>query len=172
MAKSNTKATSSSSSQTKITVQLASFFKRLIAWVYDLLGGLAVFILALTAGLALINLIAIPFNVDGEQLSLMISQNPLWSVYLLLCVQYYYVWCWVKGGQTVGMRAWRLKVCKPDGQLLDWKEGYLRSLASLGGIGTIWALIDKDKRGLQDLVCNSRVIQLPKNLPTEKKPLI
>jgi len=61
------------------------------------------------------------------------------------------------------MKAWRIQVFKQNGQLLSWKEAYIRSWLSLGGIGTLWGLFDKEKRGLQDLVFNARVIELPKD---------
>jgi len=155
-----------------LQVTLASFWKRLAAWVYDLLGGLAVFILAMVLGLAVIQGVATPWVEDRSALSSSLYANPFWSLYLLLCVQYYYVWCWVKGGQTVGMRTWRLKLCKPDGSLLSWQEAYLRSVVSLGGIAQIWSLFDKENRGLQDLACDSRVVQLPKGYDNPKQPLI
>ena len=145
-----------------ITVTLASFWRKLAAWVYDLLGAIAVFILALLVGYIVISLVSILLE-SSDNLSNQLSNNPLWIFYLAASVQYYYVWCWVKGGQTVGMRAWHLKLCKPDGQLLSWKEAYYRSFLSLGGVAQVWSLIDKENRGAQDIPFNSRIILLPKN---------
>lgn len=160
-----------------VQVTLAPFWKRLFAWVYDLLGGLAVFILALAIGLLVAWAVTYPWIEDGHSVSDSLNSNPLWFLFLLTSVQYYYAWCWVKGGQTVGMRAWRLKICKPDGQHLNWKEAYIRTFASLGGVSTIWSIFDKEKRGLQDIAINSRVILLPKGYEKEQygkedKPLI
>ncbi|WP_196137461.1 RDD family protein [Aliikangiella sp. G2MR2-5] len=168
----SSKAKTAPPPQKMVEVTLASCWKRIIAWVYDLLGGLAVFILALVIGLLASTLIALPFGYSGAEVSQSLSNNPLWLVYIFACVQYYYVWCWVKGGQTVGMRTWRLKLCKPDGQLLTWQEGYIRSFASLGGIGTLWCIVDKENRGLQDLACDSRVVLLPKESRKKEKPLL
>ena len=70
------------------------------------------------------------------------------------------------------MRTWRLKLCKPDGSHLSWKEAYIRSLVSLGGISTLWCLFDKEKRGLQDLVVDARVVQLPKEQKKPQQPII
>jgi len=162
-------------------VSLASFWKRLAAWIYDLLGAVAVFILALVTGYLLIYILSLPWaepggavsnELNANPLSNQLNNNPLWLIYLAASVQYYYVWCWVKGGQTVGMRAWRLKICKPNGELLSWREAYLRSFASLGGLSLLWSLFDREKRGLQDLVCDSRVVQLPKSNNKSQKPLI
>ncbi|WP_444998114.1 RDD family protein [Aliikangiella sp. IMCC44359] len=156
----------------KLVVTLAPFGKKLIAWVYDLLGALAVFILALVVGYIVIYLVTLPWFDSGETLSKSIYNNPLWLIYNIACVQYYYVWCWVKGGQTIGMKTWHLKLCKPDGNNLTWKEAYLRSLFSLGGIAIIWGIFDKENRGFHDLICNSRVVQLPKDFNKNKQPLI
>ncbi len=169
----STSSNVSNNSQTsKITVTLASFWKRLIAWVYDLLGGLAVFILALVLGYLIVYIVSMPWVENAEQVSSWLSSSIIWPVYLFLCVQYFYAWCWVKGGQSLGMRTWRLKICKPNGDLLTWKEAYIRTIVSLGGIGTLWCLVDDEKRGLQDIAINSRVVQLPKGFNQPQKPLI
>ena len=153
-----------------VQVTLASFWKRLAAWVYDLLGALAVFILAIVVGLIVVNIALWVEN--SEQVSKSLNGNPLWAIYLVACIQYFYVCCWVKGGQTLGMRTWRLKLCKPDGKHLTWKEAYIRSFASLGGASIIWCLFDKENRGLHDLVVNSRVVQLPKEPNKPQQPII
>lgn len=157
---------------TPTSVYPAGFWKKLMAWIYDLLGGLAVFILAMVVGYLIIYLVTFTFFDNGEQLSKSLTNNPLWSLYLFAAVQYFYVWCWVKGGQTLGMKTWRLKLCKADGSLLSWKEGYIRSLASLGGVAILWSLIDKEKRGLHDLIVASFVVELPKEAKKPQKPLI
>ncbi|MDQ7050276.1 MAG: RDD family protein [Enterobacterales bacterium] len=167
----------SQSSQSKaanvVSVTLAPFWRRLFAWIYDLLGALGVFILALLVGQILLYLVTLPFVDDYSQMISQLSRNPWWALYLFSVVQYYYIWCWVKGGQTIGMKTWNIKVYRPDGQLLDWREGYIRSFASLGGIGNLWSLIDKEKRGLQDLAVDSRVVVLPKGYHKKhNKPLI
>ncbi len=155
-----------------VQVTLASFGKKLIAWVYDLLGALAIFILSLVVGYLLVLIITLPWAENSEAVSALLSQNPLWLIYLAASVQYYYVWCWVKGGQTVGMKTWRLKLCKPDGSLLSWKEAYIRSFISLGGLAIFWSLFDSEKRGIHDIFCDSRVVLLPKDNKKQDKPLI
>jgi uncharacterized RDD family membrane protein YckC len=153
---------SSSDNNTPTEVTLASFWKRLFPWVYDLLGAFGIFIFALAIGQIVLYLVSLPFVDDFAPISQAASQNFLWGLYLFAAVQYYYVWCWVKGGQTVGMKAWKLQLYKVDGKLLNWKEAYLRSFASLGGISNLWSLVDSEKRGLHDLIFDTRVVELPK----------
>jgi len=170
------KSASQPQSDNSVQVILASFWKRLLAWVYDLLGALGIFILSLAIGLLALFLITLPWVDDFNQVSTTASNSPFWFVYLFLAVQYYYVWCWVKGGQTVGMRTWRLQLYKSDGGLLSWKEAYIRSFLSLGGLGNLWSLIDSEKRGWHDFVFDTRVVELPKDYYKKKnkdqKPLI
>ena len=159
-----------------VKVTLASFWKRLFAWVYDLLGALGIFILALAIGLVTLFIVTKPWVDDFSQVSAAASDSIFWFIYLFLAVQYYYVWCWVKGGQTVGMKTWRLQLYKSDGSLLSWKEAYIRSFLSLGGLGNLWCLIDSDKRGWHDFIYDTRVVELPKGYYKQKnkdqKPLI
>ncbi|WP_185964276.1 RDD family protein [Aliikangiella marina] len=159
-------------SSPKLTVKLAPFWKKFGAWVYDLLGALAVFILAMVVGYVIIFIMTIPWIENGQALSKALYMNPLWSIYLFASVQYYYVWCWVKGGQTMGMKTWRLKLCKPDGSHLTWKEAYIRSFASLGGLSQIWGIVDKENRGIHDFIFDTRVVELPKDYTKENKPII
>ena len=169
-------AKTSNKQEQPVSVTLASFWKRLFAWVYDLLGALGVFILALAIGQSVLYLVTLPWVDDFNQVSTDASKNVLWGVYLFLSVQYYYVWCWVKGGQTVGMKTWRLQLYKTDGSLLTWKEAYIRSFLSLAGLANLWSLLDSENRGWHDFVFDTRVVELPKDYYKKKnrnqKPLI
>jgi len=71
---------------------------------------------------------------------------------------------WVHGGQTVGMRAWRIRVVRADGSPLTWARAAARfgvgtlSLA-LAGLGLWWSVFDRDKRGWHDLCAGTRVVR-------------
>jgi uncharacterized RDD family membrane protein YckC len=61
----------------------------------------------------------------------------------------FFVWFWTHGGQTLGMRAWRLRVVGPGGRAISWKRGAGRFFAALvsalpAGLGFWWALVDRD----------------------------
>ncbi len=162
------------SSPNAISVTLASFWKRLFAWIYDLLGALGIFVLAVVVGQILLYLITLPFVDEFNQVALAASKSIFWAAYLIAVMQYYFCWCWVRGGQTVGMKAWNLQLYKANGDLLSWKDAYIRSLLSLGGLANLWCLIDSQKRGWHDLAVDSRVVVLPKDFYKNKnqKPLI
>ena len=167
-------STTENLSHVPTSVTLASFWKRLFAWIYDLLGALGIFVLAVVVGLLCLYLVTLPWVSDFATVSTAASKNIFWGIYLFACVQYYYVWCWVKGGQTVGMKAWKLQLYKANGDLLSWREAYIRSFLSFGGLANLWSLVDSEKRGWHDLIYNTHVVELPKGFYKNKqqKPLI
>ncbi len=86
---------------------------------------------------------------------------------LLLVSAGYYLLSWRRGGQTIGMRAWRLRLVAPDGRSAAWPALLRRALLaplSLGafGLGHLWALLDAERRSMADLLSGTRVVRLPK----------
>jgi uncharacterized RDD family membrane protein YckC len=71
---------------------------------------------------------------------------------------------WVHGGQTVGMRAWRIRVVRDDGGTLDWPCAAARFAAGLvaalpAGLGLWWSVVDDRKRGWHDRWTHTRVVR-------------
>ena len=71
---------------------------------------------------------------------------------------------WAHGGQTVGMRAWRIRVVGDDGGPV----GSLRAAARFGaglvaalpaGLGLWWSVFDSQKRGWHDRWTRTRVVR-------------
>ena len=91
-------------------------------------------------------------------------QDPAYTVYLLSIWFFYLAWCWHKGGMTVGMRAWRVKIEDESGNRPGWGKSTIRFLASLlsaaaVGIGFAWALLDSRKRSWHDILSGTRLIR-------------
>ena len=83
----------------------------------------------------------------------------------LLVVGFYGVF-WRQRGQTLGMEAWRLRVEREDGALLDWRDVVTRIGAGVlsllpSGLGWLWILVDRDKRAWHDRLSHTRVVVLP-----------
>jgi uncharacterized RDD family membrane protein YckC len=119
------------------------FLRRLTAIVYDLLLLIAVLFVA-TA-------LVLPFNA-GQAFT---AQQFFFPLYLLLVSFLFYAWFWTHGGQTLGLRAWKMKVLTQDRQPISWKQALLRftvAIASWGffGLGFWWILIDKNQRSWHD----------------------
>jgi uncharacterized RDD family membrane protein YckC len=133
---------------------------RLIAAVYDLFPLLALWFCAAVLALAL----------TGGALDVHRLAHKLLVQALVLGVSaVYFVVSWLRGGQTVGMKPWRLRVVGADGAAIDLKRALLRfavalvSLAALG-LGFLWCLIDRERRAWHDIAAGTLLVR------TEKAP--
>lgn len=135
------------------TLAKVGFFRRMASILYDLLLLLALMALATTA-------ITLPFGMPGSGW-LILFQVFTFEIIPML----FFTGFWSRGGQTLGMRAWRLKVVREDGNELSWNEALKRHLAALIsclslGLGFLWALIDKEGRTWHDRLSRTRLIRL------------
>jgi uncharacterized RDD family membrane protein YckC len=85
----------------------------------------------------------------------------------LLAITLYCGLSWTRGGQTLGMRAWRLQVRRVDGGALNWPTALARvAFALLAwlplGLGVLWCAIDPRKRAWHDTLSGTEVVLLPK----------
>ncbi len=76
----------------------------------------------------------------------------------------YFGWCWIHGGQTVGMKAWKIKLVCTDARRFSWPAAMTRSAAALisaaaFGAGFWWALFDRDAMTWHDRLSGSRLIK-------------
>ena len=84
--------------------------------------------------------------------------NELWK---LGWVAFFFVWFWSKSGQTLGMKAWRLKVQNQDGSLMTKTTAMKRLLPTLLGLGNFAVLVDrKNKLSIQDRLTDTEVVLL------------
>ncbi len=119
------------------------FFRRLAAVFYDLLLLIAVLFVA--------TLLLLPLN-KGEAFS---PGQLYYPLYLLSVSFFFYAWFWTHGGQTLGLRAWKIKVLTEDQMPISWKQAALRfftAMLSWGfcGLGFLWILVDKSQRSWHD----------------------
>ncbi|HET7371380.1 MAG TPA: RDD family protein [Gammaproteobacteria bacterium] len=54
-----------------------------------------------------------------------------YRVYLLIVAFGFFGWFWTHGGQTLGMRAWRIKLIAGDGRSPGWYQALVRYLSML-----------------------------------------
>ena len=144
----------------KMTATPASLWLRIAAALYDVFPLLALWMA--TAGLALL---VVHGNVD------LAHPDLAWRIGLRLALlavtAAYFVISWMRGGQTIGMRAWRLRIVGADGGALPWPRCLLRfvvACASLGvlALGFVWCLVDRRKRAWHDIIANSALVRLAK----------
>jgi len=138
----------------------ASLWLRLAAAIYDLFPLIGLWML--TAALALL---VAQGAVDPAHPPL--AWRLALRVGLLVVTGAYFAISWARGGQTIGMRAWRLRVVDANGNALSWPRCMLRFLVacvSLGaiGLGFLWCLIDARKRAWHDIAAGSVLVRLEK----------
>ncbi len=127
------------------------------------LGALVYDSVLLTGILFVATAVILPFR-GGEAFR---PDHPGYSLYLLGVIFLFFGWFWTHGGQTLGMRAWKIRLCTEDGGPLSWKQASLRffaALLSLGmfGLGFVWAFLDKEKRCWHDRIARTRMMSLRK----------
>lgn len=153
---------------TNSTSPRAGFRRRLASWLYDALLAIAVYMTAGAVSFLIISLLINfgAFDLQGYQhLSDTISHtywllwpNELWK---LGWVSFFFIWFWAKSGQTLGMKAWRLRVQNQDGSLINKTTGLKRLLPTLLGLGNLAVLIDRQhKLSLQDRLTDTEVVLL------------
>jgi uncharacterized RDD family membrane protein YckC len=110
----------------------AGLFRRLAALLYDLLVVAALAFAATFAMLPLTHGEAILTSTQG-------NIGRLYHAVLVAVVFGYFGLCWTRGGQTLGFRAWRLRLEAGVGGRLGWTGAAARFL--LGGGITVLAIL-------------------------------
>lgn len=148
-----------------VPVPRAGFGRRILAIVYDSLVVAAVIMFAFAALLAVLGIltktgvITLP---EGEDHAALLQGNPLTTIYLIAVLLWFYVGFWVRGGQTLGMRTWRLRVRNTDNSRITKKQAFIRAITALFGLGNLWVLFGKEKLALQDRLAKCEVVVLSK----------
>ena len=150
--------------------QRAGFFRRLAAIIYDLLVAVAVGMVA-----AMVMLITMLLLVENDVInkqgyanfSELFQHTTLYQHILQAWVAFwvlgFFLWFWRNGGQTIGMRAWRLRIFSTTEQPFGYGRALWRLVCSLGGLGTLLVLFDvKHKQALQDRLAGTEILFLSK----------
>ena len=140
----------------------ASLFKRCAAFGYDLL---------LLVGLvASFTLLAVLLHGGA------IAPGSRWfQAALLAIVTLFFCGFWAHGGQTLGMRAWRIRVVGQDGARLSWPRAVSRFAAGVLallplGLGLWWGIFDAQRRGWHDRLTGTRVVRVQPPAATSPAP--
>lgn len=91
--------------------------------------------------------------------------KPLYQLYLLFVMGYYFIWFWTHGGQTLAMQAWKIRIVTSEGQMLSNRKAIIRYLLAVTGTlflgaGFLWALIDREHLYLHDRLTGTRLIKI------------
>jgi uncharacterized RDD family membrane protein YckC len=149
--------------------------RRLLAMVYE---GVLLFGVTMTAGMV--------YGVAMQQKHALEHRNGLMAA-IFLTLAIYFVWFWVRGGQTLAMKTWHLRLVRQDGSPLTLLQAACRYLASwlwflpplalawlahwsasrdIGVLVLIWMLIYAGisrllprKQALHDVICRTCLIE-------------
>lgn len=144
----------------------AGLFRRLAALVYDSL--LLVALSMAYFGLAvLVNVLVQGLPAEGQRVEWGLWRYPVFVGWVITLMGFYGVF-WRRFGQTLGMRAWRLKLVNTKGGTPSWGQCWLRCLLaclSLGlfGLGYFWRWLDPQQTTFHDRFSRTRVLLLPKD---------
>jgi uncharacterized RDD family membrane protein YckC len=136
----------------KPTPEPAGLLRRLVVMFYDSLLLLSVLFL-------------------GTALALLVTrgtldyQNPFFRGYLFGLCFIFYAWFWMHGGQTLGMRTWKLRVQRLDGGPVTLWQAVLRFLCAIPcwallGLGYLWILVDRDRMAVHDRISGTLIVRL------------
>jgi uncharacterized RDD family membrane protein YckC len=160
---------------TTTTDLVCSLWRRLIALIYDLVAVLAIvmtvgLVCQLATGGQLI-------TVTGAQVHIAWWYRPLQAV----VVAAYFVFSWLRGGQTLGMRPWRIRVTTREGARPTFWQVVLRAVTAavpllslllapalglrtalwcVSGLWLVWfatGLVDSRRRTVHDLVAGTEI---------------
>jgi uncharacterized RDD family membrane protein YckC len=151
--------------QTIETVSRPSLLRHLAVVVYDLL--LLISVLLLAAAIA----VGVNAVVTGGQA--IAAGDPFFFLYLLAVSFLFYGWFWTHGGQTLGMRTWKVFLLSENQHKISWRQAFLRFIVAIPSwfliaIGFWWQWFGKGHKSWPDLISHT-YLQYDKN--TVPKPL-
>jgi uncharacterized RDD family membrane protein YckC len=138
----------------------AGFGRRLAALVYDAL--LLVGLLVAYTGIGV-------FLAHGEiQPETVGAWAYAYRTGLVMLVAGYYVLNWMHSGQTLGMRAWRLRAVNDLGKPLALGSAVLRFVFGLvawapAALGVLWLYLDPERLAIHDRLSKTRVVHLARS---------
>ncbi len=134
-----------------------TLLRRLGAMLYDGLLVTAVLMLA-----------TVPFVAERGGETVEPDDNHLYQLSMLIVMYLFFVFFWTRDGQTLGMRAWRLRLERENGGFPTFVQASVRFFAAFVslipfGLGFLWQLWDKDKLTWHDRIAGTRMLHYPKN---------
>jgi uncharacterized RDD family membrane protein YckC len=93
----------------------------------------------------------------------LVVARALYQLYLVAAAGAYFIWHWMRSGQTLAMKTWRLRLVTRDGETLTLARALTRYVAALAGlaffgVGFLWALVDRQHAFLHDRIAGTRIV--------------
>ena len=89
------------------------------------------------------------------------------QLFVLVVFAAYFLWCWLRGGQTLAMKAWRIRLVD-----VTPRKALLRFVLAvvLLPVSIVWALFDRDRQFLHDRLAGTRLVRVSAAPPTTSSP--
>ena len=131
-------------------------FRRLFAIFYDMFLLLAIYFIVSYAAI---------FLNHGKAIEPTDTFYPLFVLVISALSYLYFAWFWIHGGQSLGMKTWRIQLQAENNAVIDWRIAAIRFICAIiswaaGGIGLLWALFDRKNRCWHDLASKTLLIDL------------
>jgi uncharacterized RDD family membrane protein YckC len=125
--------------------------RRVLAMLYE---SLVVFAVAFFAGLVFYG--ATQGRFSG-------NTRLAFQLYLFLVLGAYFIACWSRGGRTLPMQTWKLRLVRDDGVSVGIGRAALRYALAwpsllFFGVGVFWAFFDRDRQFLHDRLAGTRIV--------------
>jgi uncharacterized RDD family membrane protein YckC len=77
------------------------------------------------------------------------------QLFIIVVLAAYFLWCWLRGGQTLAMRAWRIRLVE-----VTPRKALVRLLlaALFLPLSIVWVFFDRDRQFLHDRLAGTRLI--------------
>jgi len=136
--------------------QTVGFFRLAASIFYDAL------ILAAVLFFATLPLIFIPEDI--QSVPVVEIMKILWY---LLVSYIYFAGFWLKGGQTPGMKPWKIILVNTQGGKVNKKQVSVRFFSAvlswaLAGLGFLWMIVDRNHYSLHDHLSSSKIVLVKK----------
>lgn len=85
------------------------------------------------------------------------------QAYLFAVIGVYFVASWRRGGQTLAMKTWKLRLVGANGERITLRQAVVRYLCAwpcllLGGVGILYAPFDRQRQFLHDRLAGTRIV--------------
>jgi uncharacterized RDD family membrane protein YckC len=124
-------------------------------------GAIGYDALLLVAVLFVGTAVLLPFT-GGEA----IRAGDVWYTAYLVALSFgYFGWFWTHGGQTLGMRSWRLRLVGANQDRASWRQALVRFVSACFswlafGAGFVWLLVDPDRLTWHDRASRTRIVHV------------
>lgn len=142
---------------------IAPLWRRLASVLYDLIILFAVWLI-ISAG---------AYSIFGQSIQYGTGRSLFGSL-LFIATFSYFAYFWLHGGQTTGMRAWRIQVRNEDGRrgITLW-QALLRFIVALSsgllfGLGFLWMLVDRRRMTWHDRYSETQLFMV--SAPSGSRP--